>query len=100
MSLSYEDLEETARSLVRQGTSNEDLIFQLHEHGASILDSIKALRNVRGISLGLAKEIVSSHPVWEQIVTASQPLHDEAVAAAEEAAREETSQRRCLGPTS
>ena len=88
MSLSYADLEKAARELISRGASDKDLVLRLHQLGASILDSIKIYRNIRGVSLGVAKEAVSAHEVWKSTVEESQALHEEAIAAARQAAAE------------
>lgn len=75
-----QELHSAAKELADQGASDEDIILRLHELGASILDSIKVVRSVRRISLGGAKQIVTSHPVWAKAVTEAQILQDEAEA--------------------
>lgn len=91
MTRPYDDLEKSARLLIDQGGDDRDLVLRLHNLGASILDSIKIIRTVRAVSLGSAKEIVSSHPIWAQVVTASESLHDDAIEAAEQVAKESPS---------
>lgn len=73
-----QELHSAAKELADQEASDEAIVLRLHEIGASILDSIKVIRSVRRISLGSAKEIVTSHSVWAQAVTEAQILHDQA----------------------
>lgn len=91
MNRSYEELEGTAKRLIDQGMSDQELVSRLHDLGASILDSMKIIRSVRRISLGVAKEIVTGHPVWQQDVSAAEALHDEAEEAVKQAGGESDS---------
>jgi hypothetical protein len=65
---------------VEKGVSIENAITQLHEKGFTITHSMRILKTVYGISLKEAKNYVSNHPVWESIVIAAKPLHDELIA--------------------
>jgi len=47
-----------------------------HEQGLTIMESIKVLISDYGMSLREAKEIVSIHPVWTEVVKATGPLHN------------------------
>jgi hypothetical protein len=63
-----------------QGLTLEDLLRLLRDRGLTITEAMKALMAVEKISLAEAKVIVSSSPVWQEIVEAAQPLHDELTA--------------------
>ena len=54
---------------------------ELKRRGLSITETIKAVREVGQISLGQAKELVTSSPVWRQTAERAKPLHDDALAA-------------------
>ena len=60
-----------------KGIPLNDMIFMLKQEGLSIIDSIKVVRDVYGLSLGQSKIVVTSHPCWVEFVQASEPLHDE-----------------------
>lgn len=55
--------------------NQEDFISAKHAAGATIMETIKAVMNEYGVSLGLAKTLVSNHPVWMTVVDAAKPLH-------------------------
>jgi ribosomal protein L7/L12 len=67
--------------MLKEGADDSEIVAYLHGHGATIIESIKVLRDLRGISLGTAKEIVSSHPVWHEAVSNAETLHADAIAA-------------------
>jgi hypothetical protein len=62
------------------GLSMTDAITQLRQIGLTIMDSIKILMAVYGISLREAKNVVADHPAWHSVIVASQPLHEELIA--------------------
>jgi hypothetical protein len=57
--------------------TQDDAIRQLHEAGLSIIESAWVFRQSTGLDLGKVKMIVTSHPVWDALVRATEPLHDE-----------------------
>lgn len=67
----------------------DKLILRLHEEGNSIIESIKAVRELLGVNLGEAKQLVSQNPVWHDVVEAHIPLHDELIALMEQSGGEE-----------
>lgn len=54
---------------------------ELKRRGLSITETIKAVREVAHISLGQAKELVTSSAAWRQTSERAKPLHDDAIAA-------------------
>jgi hypothetical protein len=52
-------------------------ILAKHAAGATIIETIKAVMAEFGLPLRDAKALVSSHPVWASIVSATTPLHDD-----------------------
>jgi hypothetical protein len=66
------------RGLVDEGLSIDDLIRYLHDQDMTITESMKALIVICDISLRDAKSLVSAHPVWKDVVAASEPLQEEA----------------------
>ncbi len=75
MSKSFEQILEEQQRRVAQDEPIEHVIASLHAEGLTITDSMKAVRSLYGVDLGIAKELVSSHPVWAKVVEANEPLH-------------------------
>ncbi len=70
---------------LRAGRSRADLIREMKRRGLTIIEAIKTARELFGISLGEAKQLVSSHPDWKQTAAAAGPLHEEIIQAFEDA---------------
>lgn len=70
---------DAARKLKSAGGTMADLIRELHSHDLTIIQSMRFLVQECGVSLAEAKVLVSNHPVWSEIVQASEPLKDEIV---------------------
>ena len=62
---------------ILEGRTQSELIASMKRHGLTIIDAIKAMRELFGVSLGDAKEVVSSHPAYNDSAVASGPLHNE-----------------------
>lgn len=54
---------------------------RLHADGSTIIEAIKHIRNAFGLTLGDAKEVVSSHPSYRAWAQANEPLHDAVIKA-------------------
>jgi ribosomal protein L7/L12 len=50
-----------------QGVDLDTALTSLRSQGASILDSIKAVREVQAVSLGDAKQLVAGSPAWDDL---------------------------------
>ena len=61
--------------------SREAGLAELKRRGLTIAETIKAVREVAHISLGQAKEVVTSSAVWRETAERAKPLHKEALAA-------------------
>ncbi|MGE6763699.1 hypothetical protein ACQKGO_37155 [Corallococcus interemptor] len=81
--MNYDAVIDSLRPNVLRGVSKEDVVVALHAAGLTIIECIKGLMQLYGLSLGDAKSIAASHPVWRGIVKAAEPLHDELEAYAE-----------------
>ena len=55
-------------------------LANLKQQGLSISQAIKAVRTVANVSLGQAKEWVSSSAAWRDVAAQSKPVHDDAIA--------------------
>ncbi|MEW8659803.1 MAG: hypothetical protein AB2603_15905 [Candidatus Thiodiazotropha endolucinida] len=67
------------REMVKQGLSVDEAIHMLHQHNLTITQSMKFLVEEYSIGLAEAKGLVANHPVWHDIVKASEPLKEELV---------------------
>ena len=67
------------RAELLNGKSQSDLVAEMKYRGLTILDTIKAVRELYSISLGDAKQIVSSHPKWVETASAAVPFQDELI---------------------
>lgn len=72
-----ENMLEECKKSVSDGGSREDLILHLHREGFTIVESMKILKEVYKLSLGEAKELVTSHSVWADEVRSADILHEE-----------------------
>jgi hypothetical protein len=78
MDKDFEEIVGGCREMVDRGLTIGDLVEYLHRRGTTITDSMRTLMAVYGIPLRDAKAVVSTHPVWKDIVAAAEPLHVEA----------------------
>ncbi len=67
------------REKKHQDSNLEQVVIDLHKQGFTIVESMKILVQAYSISLAEAKEIVSSQPVWDDVVTASVSLHNDLI---------------------
>ncbi len=74
-------LENVCAHKLQAGITLDEVIAYLSGQDISILDAIKIVRNVCGMPLGDAKQVVSCHATWRSIVKANEALHDESEAA-------------------
>lgn len=70
-------------SLWEQRQNMESFLQELRARGAGQIDCIKAVREIAGISLGEAKEIVHYSRTWADMREASEALHETAYKALE-----------------
>jgi ribosomal protein L7/L12 len=61
------DFTTVLRNELARGTTLDSALVMLREQGASIIDSIKCVREVKSVSLGHAKQLVSGSPAWDDI---------------------------------
>ncbi len=64
---------EILRKRVAEGLPLNETISAMHPDGLSIIDAIKATRELFGINLGDAKLVVTSHPSYTQVADAAKP---------------------------
>lgn len=63
-------------------TNREDIsafVTKSHSDGLTIVETIKAVRELFSIGLGEAKDVVVAQPCWRLTVESSMPLHEEAI---------------------
>ncbi|QAT81663.1 hypothetical protein EJ065_0048 [Corallococcus coralloides] len=75
--MNYDAVIDSLRPEVERGLSREDAVVALHAAGLTIIECIKGLMRLYGLSLGDAKFIAAGHPVWRSIVNEAEPLHQE-----------------------
>ena len=71
------------RELLDRGVSLDAALAAVRRRGASPIESIKAVREVRAVSLGEAKELVAGSPAWDDYREAHDRLVAEILAALE-----------------
>lgn len=69
--------------ITSQNAGPNDVITYLHSEGINMIDSMKALRELYGLSLGEAKSLVTAHPAWDDEVSNADVLHKELLTALE-----------------
>ena len=87
MSTDFESLVNECREAMGHGTKIEGPIVFLHERGASIVESIRVIREIYGLPLDGAKAIVAANPVWIDVVTRGDVLHQELETALQDESR-------------
>lgn len=71
------------KSAVTAGSSLEAGLVQVRNLGATPVEAIKAIREVKGVSLGEAKQIFSLSPAWSRESEAADALHEQLAALTE-----------------
>src|SRR3954467_9430568 len=82
----HEQLLRSARQMQLRGRSVEEILVSLRDEGASAMESIKAMRELLGISLGAAKDLVHHSHAWSELQGLHEAVHDKAVEAVEDTA--------------
>lgn len=67
---------EESRRLIQRGGSWNDVIVFLQDQGLSIVESVWVIREISLKPLSEVKDIVTTHPIWAEMVRATEPLHD------------------------
>lgn len=73
--VSYDEVIATVRGEVQRGLTVQGAVVALKDAGLTLTQSIKALTELFGLSLGDAKAVTAGHPVWADVVRAAEPLH-------------------------
>lgn len=73
----YEALVNKVNSEVAHGATEEEILVELRKKEISIIDAIRVVHEVFGISLLKAKNIVSSHPDWIAVHEAHEQFHED-----------------------
>jgi hypothetical protein len=73
----------TLGAALERGESLDCALESLREQGASALESIKAVREVKSISLGTAKRLVLNSPAWKDGLETHRRLVDDILGALE-----------------
>ena len=73
----FEQRIEQYRSYLACDEPVEAVIARLRADGFMILEAIKMVKQLYSVSLREAKQQVTTHPAWADIVRANEPFHDE-----------------------
>jgi hypothetical protein len=57
----------TASSMRHAGATTDEWLQAIRDDGATIIDSVKVVRQLLGVSLGEAKPIIDESPVWSDV---------------------------------
>jgi hypothetical protein len=71
-----EVLENGACDMQARGAPSEEILAYLRSNGASILESMRILKNVLGLSLAEAKQIVHFSETWSDMRDEHDRIHD------------------------
>jgi ribosomal protein L7/L12 len=82
--LDSSSLKQQLKIAIADGVSLDDLIRRMRAMHYTKIDSIKLLRELKGMSLGDAKAAVHYSPAWADCLDSDNELHKTAFAAAEE----------------
>lgn len=77
-------LVDLAKKQRRKGSSVEEVLASLRSEGATIVDSVKVVREVEGVRLGRAKEIVDSSDTWADVRESNERVRSLAMQSLEE----------------
>ncbi len=75
--MGYEEAVTSVQKEVQRGLSVEGAVVILKNAGLTITQSMRALVEIFGMSLGDAKTAVAGHAVWTEVSNAAEPLHDQ-----------------------
>ena len=67
-----EKMLQEVRELCQRGTSQDRVIVMLHDAGLSIVESAWVLCHAYNQPLGEIKGVVTAHPIWQDIVKATE----------------------------
>lgn len=68
----------------REGCSLEEVLASLRSAGATMVESLKVVREVEGVRLGRAKEIIDSSATWADMRESNERIRSLAVEALED----------------
>lgn len=58
------------------GETQSTILTYLKDQNVSIIEAVKIVRSEYKINLGDAKQIVTAHPAWREVVEQNEILHD------------------------
>ena len=65
------------RAALEAGTPLDGALLELRAAGATPMETIKAISEVRGCGLGDAKQVFAASPAWAEEVQAGTVLHEQ-----------------------
>jgi ribosomal protein L7/L12 len=78
------DMNESLRAALNHGRKRDEIIADMKERGFTIIEAIKSTRELFGLSLGQAKELVCQHPAWAETARESADFQNALLEAFEE----------------
>lgn len=95
---------EKARQLQATGASDEEVLWNLRQEGASMMESVKLMRELKGVPLKEAQDIVHFSDTWADCKEGHEQLQEDFAEALRQLNRETDSRkdeeypiRDCLG---
>jgi ribosomal protein L7/L12 len=79
-----------ARDMKEQGIEREKILARLRASGATIIDSLKVIRQIESVSLTEAKNIVDSSETWADKRAANERVRRALIQALEEEGAEQS----------
>ncbi|WP_237227869.1 ribosomal protein L7/L12 [Rubinisphaera sp. JC750] len=77
------------RESIDADATPDEITSRLHESGFTIIEVIKTIRELYGVSLNEAKQTVAPHPSYVDVNAAAIPLHEETIKAFNDIAGDE-----------
>jgi ribosomal protein L7/L12 len=75
--MEYQELLRVAITMRQEGAATDVWLRALRDDGATIIDSVKVVREVLGVSLAEAKPIVDESPVWSDVRESNRVLREQ-----------------------
>lgn len=69
-----------ARRMEAEGRGTEEVLEAFRARSASIVESMKVMRELKGISLGEAKDLVHYSETWRDLAPAHSHIHEQLIA--------------------
>jgi hypothetical protein len=85
----YPEMLAEARRMLKEGSDLDEILRALRQRCPSIIQSIKVVRDLKGMPLGEAKELVHNSEAWSDVADSHSELHDRAASQYEGQAKQQ-----------